>query len=88
MTSQIQPLAYTSPCAWIFWAVFLAAYVPESVLMARSKPAPGEKTDRGSTQFIMLAAWLAFPAAFAVASWSRFALLNHRGVGSRSVSRF
>jgi protein-S-isoprenylcysteine O-methyltransferase Ste14 len=80
MTSQIQPLAYTSPCAWIFWAVFLAAYVPESVLMARSKPAPGEKSDRGSTQFIMLSAWLAFPAAFAVASWSGFALLNHRRV--------
>jgi len=46
--------------------------------MARSKPAPGEKTDRGSMQFIMLAAWLAFPAAFAVASWPRFALLHHR----------
>ncbi len=78
MTSQIQPLAYTSPYVWIFWAVFLAAYVPESVLMARSKAAPGENTDRGSTQFIMLAAWLAFPAAFAVSSWARFALLNHR----------
>ena len=27
---------------------------------------------------IMLASWLAFPAAFAVAPWSKFALLNHR----------
>jgi protein-S-isoprenylcysteine O-methyltransferase Ste14 len=26
----------------------------------------------------MLASWLAFPAAFAVASWSRFALMEHR----------
>jgi|SRR5208282_985794 len=78
MTAHIQPLAYTSPYAWIFWAVFLAAYVPEFALIARSKPASGEKTDRGSMQFIMLAGWLAFPAAFAVSSWSRFALLNHR----------
>jgi len=78
MTAHIQPLAYTSPYAWIFWTVFLAAYVPEFVVVARSKPAAGEKTDRGSTTFIVLAAWLAFPAAFAVSSWSKFALLNHR----------
>ncbi|MGD0509654.1 MAG: isoprenylcysteine carboxylmethyltransferase family protein [Terriglobales bacterium] len=78
MTSQIQPLAYTSPYAWIFWAVFLAAYVPEFALIARSKPAAGERTDRGSMGLIMLAGWLAFPAAFAVASWSKFALLHHR----------
>jgi protein-S-isoprenylcysteine O-methyltransferase Ste14 len=78
MTAHIQPLAYAIPYAWIFWAVFLAAYIPEFTLIARSKPAPGEKTDRGSMQFIMLAGWLAFPAAFAVSSWSRFALLNHR----------
>ncbi len=27
---------------------------------------------------IILASWLAFPAAFTVSSWSKFALLNHR----------
>ena len=78
MTAQIQPLAYTSPYAWVFWAVFLAAYVPEFAVVARSKPAAGKKTDRGSMTFIIIASWLAFPAAFAVSSWSKFALLNHR----------
>ena len=78
MTSHIQPLAYTSPYAWIFWAAFLVAYVPEFALIARSKPPAGEKTDRGSMGLIMLAGWLAFPAAFAVSSWSKFALLNQR----------
>jgi len=78
MTAHIQPLAYTSPYAWVFWAVFLAAYVPEFTVVARSKPADGKKTDRGSMTFIIIASWLAFPAAFAVSSWSKFALLNHR----------
>jgi len=41
--------------------------VPEFALIARSKPAPGEKTDRGSMGLIMLVGWLAFPAAFTVA---------------------
>jgi protein-S-isoprenylcysteine O-methyltransferase Ste14 len=58
--------------------VFLVAYSQEFIVVARSKPATGEKTDRGSLAFIMLASWLAFPAAFIVSSWSRFALLNHR----------
>ena len=80
MTSQVQPLAYFSPYAWFFWTVFLATYSQEFTVVARSKPATGEKTDRGSLAFIMLASWLAFPAAFMVASWSRFALLHHRVV--------
>jgi protein-S-isoprenylcysteine O-methyltransferase Ste14 len=78
MTSHIEPLAYISPYAWIFWAVFLFAYVPEFALIARAKPAAGETTDRGSMRLFMLAGWLAFPASFTVSSWSRFALLRHR----------
>ena len=78
MTSHIQPLAYVSPYAWMFWIVFLATYSQEFIVVARSKPAAGVKTDRGSTTFIILASWIAFPAAFIVASWSRFALLSHR----------
>jgi protein-S-isoprenylcysteine O-methyltransferase Ste14 len=77
MTSHIQPLAYTSPYAWIFWIVFLVAYVPEFFVVARAKPAPGDKTDRGSLTVIIIASWLAFPAAFRVASWPRFALPTH-----------
>jgi len=78
MTSHVEPLAYISPYGWIFWAVFLLAYGPEFALIARSKPAAGEKADRGSMRLIMLAGWLAFPAAFSVSSWSKFALLHHR----------
>ncbi|MGA2355781.1 MAG: isoprenylcysteine carboxylmethyltransferase family protein [Terriglobales bacterium] len=74
MTSHIQPLAHTPPYAWVFWAVFLVAYVPEFLVVTRAKPAPGDKTDRGSMTLIIIASWLAFPAAFAVASWSRFAM--------------
>jgi protein-S-isoprenylcysteine O-methyltransferase Ste14 len=77
MTSHIQPLAYTSPYTWFFWAVFLVAYVPEFLVIARAKPAPGDHTDRGSMTLIIIASWLAFPAAFTVASWPRFALPTH-----------
>src|SRR5208282_1706708 len=78
MNAHIQPLAYISPYAWIFWAAFLLAYVPEFAVVARAKPAAEDKTDRGSMTFLIVASWLAFPAAFAVSSWPRFALLNRR----------
>ena len=70
----MKPLAYTSPYAWIFWAVFLFCYVPEFALIARSRPAPGEKTDRGSTMVIVLAGWIGMISAFAVAGASAFIL--------------
>ena len=40
-TPPMKPLAYTSPYAWFFWAVFLFAYGPEFALVARSRPAQG-----------------------------------------------
>jgi protein-S-isoprenylcysteine O-methyltransferase Ste14 len=64
----MKPLAYTSPYAWIFWAVFLLAFAPEFRLVARSRPAAGAKTDRGSMQLIMLAGWIGMFGAFAVAA--------------------
>ena len=73
----MKPLAYTSPYAWIFWAVFLFCYVPEFALIARSRPAPGEKTDQGSTLVIVLAVWIGMASAFAVAGLPAFIL--HRG---------
>jgi hypothetical protein len=42
----MKPLAFTSPYVWIFWAVMLFAYGPEFLLIARSKPSPGEKADQ------------------------------------------
>jgi len=78
VTFYVQSLAYSPFYSWIFWIVFMVAYLPEFAVIARSKPAAGVETDRGSMAFIMLASWLAFPAAFAVAPWSKFALLNHR----------
>jgi protein-S-isoprenylcysteine O-methyltransferase Ste14 len=70
----VKPLAYTSPYAWIFWAVFLLCYVPESILITRSRPAPGEKTDKGSTGVIVLAGWIGMFAGFAVSGRPAFVL--------------
>ena len=70
----MKPLAYTSPDCWLFWAVFLWAYIPEFRLVARSRPREGEKSDRGSMQVIMLAGWLGSFAAFIVAGWAKFAI--------------
>jgi protein-S-isoprenylcysteine O-methyltransferase Ste14 len=69
-------LAYTSPYCWLFWAVFLLAYVPEYALVARSRPAKGETTDRGSMAVIMLAGWLGSLAAFVVAGFPRFRIAH------------
>ena len=74
MNSPIQSLAFVSPYTWVFWAVFLFAYLPEFRLIARAKPAPGQSHDRGSTTLIVIAGWIAFPVAFGVSNWSRFVL--------------
>jgi protein-S-isoprenylcysteine O-methyltransferase Ste14 len=68
----MKPLAYTSPYSWLFWAVFLICYVPEFGVIARSRPAPGERTDRGSMQLIMLASWIGMIGAFVVAPIQAF----------------
>jgi protein-S-isoprenylcysteine O-methyltransferase Ste14 len=72
----MKPLAYTSPYCWLFWVVFLFAFVPEFRIVARSRPAPGEKTDRGSMTFIMLAGWFGMIGAFAVAAVQRFVITH------------
>jgi protein-S-isoprenylcysteine O-methyltransferase Ste14 len=69
-----KPLAYTLPYAWLFWIVFLFAFVPEFGLISRSRPAKGENTDRGSTAVIVLAAWIGMFSAFAVAGIQAFAI--------------
>ena len=77
MNTPIQPLAFTSPYAWVFWAVFLLVYVPEFRLIARARPVPGQTPDR-SMILIMLLGWIGFPVAFAVAAWSNFVLVRHQ----------
>ena len=77
MNTPIQPLAFTSPYAWVFWAVFLLVYVPEFRLIARARPVPGQTPDR-SMIFIMLLGWIGFPVAFAVGAWSNFVLVRHQ----------
>ena len=72
----MKPLAYTSPYSWLFWAVFLLTYGPEFALIARSRPAQGEKTDRGSMTVIMLAGWIGMLGAFSVAG-SRAFVITH-----------
>jgi len=74
----MKPLAYTSPYCWLFWAVFLWAYIPEFRLIARSRPQKGEKSDQGSMQVIMLAGWIGSFAAFFVAGVPRFAIVQNR----------
>jgi protein-S-isoprenylcysteine O-methyltransferase Ste14 len=74
----MKPLAYTSPYVWIFWAVFLFAYAPEFALVARSRPAKDETTDRGSMSFIMLAGWLGMVGAFMAAGIKAFAITQGR----------
>jgi len=48
--------------------------VPEFGLVARSRPAPGEKADRGSMTLIMLAGWLGMMGAFVVARIPAFVI--------------
>jgi len=69
-------LAYTSPYCWLFWAVFLFAYAPEFALVARSRPAKDETTDRGSMAVIMLASWIGSLGAFVVAGIPRFRIAH------------
>ncbi|MFZ0953316.1 MAG: isoprenylcysteine carboxylmethyltransferase family protein [Candidatus Sulfotelmatobacter sp.] len=47
-------------------------------MIRRSRPVKGERTDRGSMAFIMLAGWIGSIAAFAVASNPRFAITQNR----------
>jgi len=68
----MKPLAYTSPYSWLFWFIFLICYVPEFGVIARARPAQGEKTDRGSMQLIMLAGWIGMMGAFVVAGIQAF----------------
>jgi protein-S-isoprenylcysteine O-methyltransferase Ste14 len=74
----MKPLAYTPPYAWLFWAVFLFAYVPEFALVARAKPEKGEKSDRGSLVLILLAGWIGSTAAFIVAGSQVFAMRSNQ----------
>jgi len=74
----MKPLAYTLPYAWLFWAVFLFAYVPEFALVARAQPEKGEKSDRGSLLLILLAGWIGSTAAFIVAGLRVCAMRSHQ----------
>src|SRR5580700_1286570 len=71
----IAPLAFVSPYTWLFWAVFLFAYVPEFRLVARVRPQPGQAPDR-SMGLILITGWIGFPVAFIVANWPRFILVQ------------
>jgi len=73
MNAAVKPLAYVSPYAWLFWAVFLVVYLPEFRLIARARPEPGQERDR-SMALILIAGWIGFPLAFSVANVSRFFL--------------
>jgi protein-S-isoprenylcysteine O-methyltransferase Ste14 len=76
----MKPIAYTSPYLWIFWAVFLFAYLPEFKLVMRSRPAPGATADKGSMQLIMLAGWIGMMGAFMVAAIPSFVIARDQKI--------
>ena len=66
----MRPLLFVWPYALVFWVIYVWAFAPESVMVARSaKPAAesGSK-DSGSLRFIVLGMWIglfiSFPVAF------------------------
>src|SRR5205807_10419880 len=75
-TPYLMPTAYTSPYAWIFWAVFLFAYVPEFKIIERSRPSPGATADRGSITLFMQAGWIGLMCDVWVAVRSLFEILH------------
>jgi protein-S-isoprenylcysteine O-methyltransferase Ste14 len=77
---MLRSFAYTSPYCWLFWAVFLIAYVPEYALLSRSQPAKGEKTDRGSMKLIMAAGSIGSLAAFVIAAFPAFQMVRGRKI--------
>jgi protein-S-isoprenylcysteine O-methyltransferase Ste14 len=77
---MLRSFAYTSPYCWLFWAVFLIAYVPEYALLSRSQAAKGEKTDRGSMSRIMAAGSIGSLAAFVVAAFPAFQMVHERKI--------
>jgi protein-S-isoprenylcysteine O-methyltransferase Ste14 len=77
---MLRSFAYTSPYCWLFWAVFLIAYVPEYALLSRSQPGKGEKTDRGSMKLIMAAGSIGSLAAFVIAAFPAFQMVRGRKI--------
>jgi protein-S-isoprenylcysteine O-methyltransferase Ste14 len=76
----MKPLAYTSPYCWLFWAIFIYCYGPEFALVARSRPAKGEQTDRGSLTVIVLAVWVGSFIAFAIAALPQFMITQYQKI--------
>jgi protein-S-isoprenylcysteine O-methyltransferase Ste14 len=78
--AMLRSLAYTSPYCWIFWAVFLLAYIPEYALVSRSRPARNEPTDRGSMKLIMAAGSIGSLAAFVIAAFPALQMVQDRKI--------
>ena len=75
----MKPLAFTPPYVWIFSVVMFLAYLPEFLLIKRSKPEAGEKVDQGSLPFILGAVWIGMIAGFFVAHIPAFILFRGQG---------
>jgi protein-S-isoprenylcysteine O-methyltransferase Ste14 len=76
----MKPLAYAPPYVWIFSSVMFLAYLPEFLLIGRSKPQAGEKGDQGSLKVILLASWIGMIAGFSVAGVPAFILVRGQRV--------
>lgn len=66
----MRSLIFVWPYALIFWVIYVWAFAPESVMVARSNKAAAESNskDSGSLRFIVLGMWIglliSFPIAF------------------------
>jgi protein-S-isoprenylcysteine O-methyltransferase Ste14 len=94
----VQPhvsLVFQPPEAYVFWAVFAWAFVPELILIRKSRRATPSAQDAGTLRLIMVGQRLGVVAAFAASSlpwfvlpWQRlFFILGTCGVLAASILR-
>ena len=74
----MHPLIATSwPYALLYWAVFFAVYLPEALLNRRSRKL-GSTQDAGSFAVVMGVQVPATAAAYAIAFWGKFGVLEQQ----------
>jgi len=66
----VKPLPFVFPYALVFWLIFVWAYWPEFQIIRRARESASRdgSPDAGSYRVIVIGMWLAFVAAFPLAS--------------------
>ena len=78
----MKPLPYVFPYALIFWAIFAWAFWPEFRIIRRAQQSVrhADSPDAGSCRVIVLGMWIAFAAAFPLASVHGFQFPRSGGI--------